>query len=453
MRCPRRAVVRQKDPLRPLSNSERRALEQLAHSHSAPALSVDRARALLAVSDGATYTEAARLVGRSVGDSIAQWVARFNDVGLAAVERQPGGRPPTQYGAQERDRILKEFRRTPDRERDGTATWSLNTLQRALRRAPDGLPAAGQYIHDLGGAARRRHYLAEGPDLVPNRHGHPQAQAWRGQSPRPGRHSEKRLIEQAYTEGERMGLAVWGMDEAGPYQAIPQPGVHWQPVGQPARYPHEHVRHGTAKLLTLFHPATGQVRVKGVTSCPNVVLHAWLEAELLAIVQALPPPQTLKEEDNRAAWERWQAGLTSKPTLLDRLPPLRMLLVMDNLAGHLTASFVVWLFEHGIMPLYTPLSGAWLNMTESIQRILAGSALAGQTPTTYAELIGWVEATARAWYADPTPFEWGGKRQLRRQRAYQRRHPLGGSGACTRKPIRRRLQFMDQWRASGQVTH
>jgi len=29
------------------------------------------------------------------------------------------------------------------------------------------------------------------------------------------------------------------------------------------------------------------------------------------------------------------------------------------------------LFEHGIMPLYTPLSGSWLNMTESIQRILA----------------------------------------------------------------------------------
>ncbi len=36
---------------------------------------------------------------------------------------------------------MREFRRTPDREHDGTATWSLTTLQRALRRAPDGLPA------------------------------------------------------------------------------------------------------------------------------------------------------------------------------------------------------------------------------------------------------------------------------------------------------------------------
>jgi hypothetical protein len=261
------------------------------------------------------------------------------------------------------------------------------------------------------------------------------------------------LIEQAYTQGKRMGLAVWAMDEAGPYQAIPQPGVHWQPLGRPARYAHEHVRHGTAKLLTLFHPATGQVRVKGVTSCPNVVLHAWLEAELASILDSLPPPSMLPEEDNRAAWERWQAGLTVKPTLGDQLPPLRMLLVMDNLAGHLTARFVVWLFDHGIMPLYTPLSGSWLNMTESIQRIIVGRALAGQTAANSAELIDWLESTARAWNADPTPFEWGGKRQLRRRRAYQRRHPLGGSGACTRKPLRRRLQFMEQWRSSGQVTH
>jgi transposase len=116
---------------------------------------VDRARALLAVSDGCSYTEAAHLVGRSVGDSIAQWVTRFNQMGLAAVERRAGGRPPTQYGAEERDRILAEFRRAPDRERDGTATWSLNTLQRALRRAADGLPKVSTYtiwavLHDAG---------------------------------------------------------------------------------------------------------------------------------------------------------------------------------------------------------------------------------------------------------------------------------------------------------------
>src|SRR5258708_22759350 len=99
MHCPRRAVVRQKNPLRSLSASERHALEQLARSHSAPALSVARARALLAVSDASSYTEAAQLVGRAVGDSIAQLLARFNQLGLAAVERQAGWRSPTPYVA------------------------------------------------------------------------------------------------------------------------------------------------------------------------------------------------------------------------------------------------------------------------------------------------------------------------------------------------------------------
>ena len=32
------------------------------------------------------------------------------------------------------ERILAEARRSPDREQDGTAVWSLLTLQRAMRR-------------------------------------------------------------------------------------------------------------------------------------------------------------------------------------------------------------------------------------------------------------------------------------------------------------------------------
>ncbi len=110
--------------------------------------------------------------------------------------------------------------------------------------------------------------------MVPDRGGEAAAQDGRGRGPRSGRDGKKGLIEQAYTQTD---LPVWTQDEAGPYQAIPQPGTHWQPTTSPARYPHEHIRHGTAKLLTLFHPVSGQVRVKGVTSATNAVLHPWLE--------------------------------------------------------------------------------------------------------------------------------------------------------------------------------
>ena len=115
--------------------------------------------------------------------------------------------------------------------------------------------------------------------------------------------------------------------------------------------------------------------------------------------------------------------------------------MLDNLAGHLTPSFVLWLFAHGSMPRYTPLGGSWLKMAESLQRILKRRALEGQHPRTPDEIIGWMEAAARGWNREPPPFVWGGKRQTRRERARARRHAVGGSGACTRRPLPRRATW------------
>ena len=102
---------------------------------------------------------------------------------------------------------------------------------------------------------------------------------------------------------------------------------------------------------------------------------------------------------NRAVWARWQEGLSVRFTWLEELLPLRLLLILDNLAGHKSATFVCWLMAHGIMPLYTPISGSGLNRAESIQRILVGRALAGQHPDSPAQLIEWLEAVARGWNA------------------------------------------------------
>ena len=142
------------------------------------------------------------------------------------------------------------------------------------------------------------------------------------------------------------------------------------------------------------------------------------------------PPDEL-----RLAWQQWQEGLGVKFKLLDTLPPLRMLLVLDNLKGHKTPMLVRWLMEHGVMPLYTPIAGSWLNMAESIQRIIVRRALAGQCPTSAEQIIEWLEATARGWNRHPTPFIWGGKRKARRDRARTRRHALGGSGAYSKQAI------------------
>ena len=250
-----------------------------------------------------------------------------------------------------------------------------------------------------------------------------------------------------------MGLAVWVEDEAGPYQTVPYAGESWQVEAHPVQQPHEYIRNGTAKLLTFFHPASGEVRVKGVTQSTNAILHPWVKAQIEEILKTLPEKPVLDEEVNRLVWQAWQAGLSSRITLACQLPALRMLLIWDNLKGHSTPELVLWLFTHGVMPLYTPLAGSWLNMAESIQRILIRRALSGQNPQTPAQIMGWLEAVARSWNADPTPFVWGGARAARRERSRQRRHALGGSGAYAHRSLWVKQNLVEKWQSTCQTTH
>ena len=97
-------------------------------------------------------------------------------------------------------------------------------------------------------------------------------------------------------------MAVWTQDEAGPYQTVPYAGESWQPESQPIHQPHEYIRNGTAKMLTLFHPATGEVRVKGVTQSTNAVLHPWIKAQVAEILKTLPDPPELDQNSRQEAW-------------------------------------------------------------------------------------------------------------------------------------------------------
>lgn len=152
--------MRQKDPLRALSADEVSVLRHLSRSSREPAVVVARAKAVLAVAAGATYTAAAQAAGRRSGDAVGRLVARFNQEGLEALVPRHGGGQPARYTSAERERILTEARRVPTPKPDGTATWSLVTLRRALRRAPDGLSQVSTFtiwcvLHDAGWSWQR----------------------------------------------------------------------------------------------------------------------------------------------------------------------------------------------------------------------------------------------------------------------------------------------------------
>jgi len=150
--------MRPKEPLRAVSQQEERELQRVVKASSERVDVVKRAKALLAVRAGQAYTQAAREAGLQSGDSVSQLVGRFNQRGLAALDIAPGrGRKPT-YTSGQRARILAQMQHEPERKADQTATWSLSTLQRALRRSE--LPRIGREtirltLHEAGYSYQR----------------------------------------------------------------------------------------------------------------------------------------------------------------------------------------------------------------------------------------------------------------------------------------------------------
>jgi transposase len=147
-----------KESLRELSKQEEQALEKLAKSTSERVDTVKRARALLLVRAGKSYTDAAKEAGYKSNDSVSQLVSRFNQHGPSALAIAAGrGRKPT-YSSADQLRILKEVQREPDRQEDQTATWSLSTLQQSLRKQE--LPRVSQetirqILHESGYSYQR----------------------------------------------------------------------------------------------------------------------------------------------------------------------------------------------------------------------------------------------------------------------------------------------------------
>lgn len=145
--------MRAAHPLRALTPTEARALQRTTKATSERLDVVKRAQAILAVNAGQGYTQAAQAAGYKSGDSVSQLVERFNQRGLAALQIAAGRGRKATYTPAQRERIVKALQRAPDRRADTTATWSLKTLERALRK--EALPKVGkttirEVLHEAG---------------------------------------------------------------------------------------------------------------------------------------------------------------------------------------------------------------------------------------------------------------------------------------------------------------
>jgi transposase len=149
--------TRQKRTLRLLSEAEQHELQAVAKASSQRVDTVKRAKALLAVADGKTFTQAGMSAGLS-REGVSQLVERFNQRGLVVLVIAPGRGRKATYETEARAQVVQEVLRKPDRLSDQTATWSLKLLQRALRRAsfPSiGATTIGRILHEEGYSLQR----------------------------------------------------------------------------------------------------------------------------------------------------------------------------------------------------------------------------------------------------------------------------------------------------------
>ena len=113
--------------LRALSEAERTAVEKLAHSRTAPARQVERARIVWQASQDQMAPAIAAAL-RLTAPTVRAWVKRFNAQGLAGLEDQPrAGRPPT-YTPEQVATVIATALTDPKRLDLPFGSWTLDRL-------------------------------------------------------------------------------------------------------------------------------------------------------------------------------------------------------------------------------------------------------------------------------------------------------------------------------------
>jgi transposase len=113
--------------LRALTEAERTAIEKLAHSRTAPARQVERARIVWQASQGQIAPAIAAEL-RLTAETVRDWLKRFNTRGVAGLEDRPrAGRPPT-YTPEQVAKVVATALTSPEALDLPFASWTLDRL-------------------------------------------------------------------------------------------------------------------------------------------------------------------------------------------------------------------------------------------------------------------------------------------------------------------------------------
>jgi transposase len=332
------------DPL-VLTAQDRRDLTEISQSRALPAGYVFRARLILMLADGLSFSLIQERL-QTTAPTIVRWKQRFRNRGLEGLDTfHPGQKPKVRTPAL-RARILAATRRKPS---DGSTHWSCRRLAAHLKVSKDAVyrvwKEAGLKPHRL-----ERYMASNDPDFETK------AADIIGLYLNPPQHA-----------------AVFCVDEKSAIQALDRqdPVLPLSP-GRAERHGFEYYRHGTLSLYAALDTRTGRVHGKTAARHTSQEFVAFL-ADVLAQCR----------------------------------PRQEVHIILDNLSAHKTWTVEQFLEEHPQVKLhFIPTYSSWLNQVEIWFAKIERQVIARGVFTSVTDLARKLRRYINAYSANAQPIRW-----------------------------------------------
>ena len=328
-----------------LTGSQQIELSRIARSRSLPAGYVFRARLVLMLAEGASYSTIKRHL-RTTAPTISRWKQRFLVSGIDGLDTSHPGQPASVLTAKLRARILSATRRKP---KDGSTHWSCRKLAAELGISKDAVhrvwKEAGLKPHRL-----ERYMASDDPDFETK------AADIIGLYLKPPEHA-----------------AVFCVDEKTAIQALDRldPVLPLSP-GRAERHGFEYYRHGTLSLYAALETASGRVHGKTAAHHTSQDFVAFLKE----VVALCAPRQQIH-------------------------------IILDNLSAHKTALVQGFLEQNPRVHLhFTPTYSSWLNQVELWFSKIEREVIARGVFTSVTDLARKLRRYINAYSAHARPIQW-----------------------------------------------
>lgn len=333
------------NPALSLTTEERRVLSSLTRSRRAAASEVKRARLIIMLEEGLSWTAISERLP-CTPDYISRWKTRFENERLAGLYARHRGRAPAEDAAKLEARVLAWTQKAPS---DGSTHWSTRKLAELLGISHM-MVARIWAKHGLKPHRLERYMASDDPDFETK------AADVIGLYLNPPTHA-----------------AVFCVDEKTAIQALDRldPVLPLSP-GRLERHGFEYYRHGTLSLYAAFNTKTGEVLGK---TAPR---HT--SAEFVAFLADILAHQPKRKEIH---------------------------VICDNLSAHKTPRVEQFLADHPNVHLhYTPTYSSWLNQVELWFAKIERDVIARGIFTSVADLKRKLMRYIRRYNNAPKPVKW-----------------------------------------------